>query len=154
VKRILGVPFSVAGVLSAEEAHLDFAVVDDRLLPRITLDYRDLALEMLFLPLPSTTAGTAFATSIPESAYSLAPESVAYATLGPTRIRFIHADGFTFADLDAGGITPMVLRSVADSELSGGVFQAQGTGETFRLERSEGGGERLFYSGLWFDRVE
>jgi CubicO group peptidase (beta-lactamase class C family) len=152
VKRILGIPFSVAGALNAEEAHLDFAVVDDRLLPRITLDYRDLALEMFFLPLPTT--GTAFATSISESTYSLAGESAPYAPLGPTRIRFTHADGFTFADLDAGGITRMVLRSVADSELSGGVFQAQGTGETFRFESSEGGGERLFYSGLWFDHEE
>ena len=159
VKRILGIPFSVAGALNAEEAHLDFAVVDDRLLPRITLAYRDLALEMFFLPLPAATDGTAFATAIPESTYALAEESVAYAPLGPTRIRFAHADGLTFADLDAGGITRMVLRSVGEDEaagagLAGDVFQAQGTGETFRFRSSVGDGERLFYSGLWFDRVE
>lgn len=64
----------------------------------------------------------------------------------------------TFADLDSGGITRMVLRAVvADplvgSRLSGDVYQAHGTGETFRFQ-SPGEGERLFYSGLWFDRVK
>lgn len=35
------------------------------------------------------------------------------------------------------------------SLVTGDVYQAQGTGETFRFED-----DRLLYSGLWFERFE
>ena len=147
VKRIVGIGVPVAGAFGADEAHLDFVAVESALLPRITLRYRNLPLEMYFRPVTDADRVGPEAAAAVTGRYELSQESTPYARPGLSSIDIYRSDGLLFADLEGADITRMVLREVRGAKLPGAVFQAVGTGETFRFD-----GGTLFVSGLAYRR--
>lgn len=151
VKRIAGIGFPVAGAFGAHHAHLDFVSVADELLPRVVLTYAELPLEMPFIPIAAPEVRIPSTRRTRAGDYELAADSRRFAPPGLTAVTIFYRDGLMFADLNAGGISRMVLEpaDLADSStgLAGEVYQALGTGETFSFRNGV-----LRYSGLSFER--
>ena len=147
VKRILGFGVPVAEAFGADEAHLDFVAVESAVLPRITLRYRNLPLEMYFRPVPDAARVAPELAGTITGRYELSAESASFARRGLSSVDIYRSDGLLFADLEGADIARMVVREVPGTALAGEVFQAVGTGETFRFD-----GGTLFFSGLAYGR--
>lgn len=155
VKRIAGINVPVAGAFGAQSVRFDFAEVERPggavTLPRVTMRYRDLPLEICFLPVPVPVRPVPRPRK--EITYTLSTESRHFAPEGPEAISIYSRDGLIFADLEDGDIPRMVLEKVEGpfldaplrTPLEGEVFQAYGTGMTFRFHEG-----KLHYSGLVF----
>lgn len=149
VKRIAGIGFPVAGAFNAEEAYLDFVSVESGVLPRITLWYRNLPLEMLFQPVPESVEVTGEPAADVTGTYRLSNDCKPFAAPGISAITVHRRDGLLLADVGGIGISRMVLHDSKATESTGAAYQALGTGETFRFE-----GDKLSFSGLEYEREE